>query len=63
MKRDSLSKVQRVKPKIIPADEATDLKAILRKTSLNHVRPNFLHSMVKSRVPSPSLESMSAVVG
>ena len=44
MKRDSLSKVPRVRSKIIPADDAADLKAILRRTSLNHVKPNFLHS-------------------
>ncbi len=44
MKRDSLSRVSRVKPIIIETDADTDLRTILRRTALNHVKPNFLHS-------------------
>ncbi len=63
MKRDSLSKVPRVRPKIIPADGEPDLKAILRRTSLNHVKPNFLHSTLVKRCSELRVGVFSMFIG
>lgn len=44
MRRESLmaNKPIKNKARLIKADEGTDLRTLLRKTSLHHVRPSFI---------------------